>query len=162
MPIAKLPDVDLHYEVIGHGSPLVLAAGLGGVGSYWQPQLNDLAASFQVITYDHRGTGKSTHSHGKYTVDLLAEDVIGLMDHLGVERAHFVGHSTGGAIGQIIAARHSERLDRMVQYASWTKADAHFRLCFDARKELLINCGAAAYVRATALFLMPSWWNSRQ
>jgi aminoacrylate hydrolase len=158
MPIAKLFDIDLHYEVTGRGTPLILAAGLGGVGSFWQPQLSEFASNFLVITYDQRGTGSSTHFHGEYSVSQLADDLVGLMDHLGIERAHFVGHSTGGAIGQIIATRYPERLRRMVQYASWTKADAYFRLCFDMRKELLLNSGTAAYVRSTALFLMPNWW----
>ena len=158
MPQAKVGDIELYYEIHGDGPPLMLVAGLGGVGSYWQAQIEHFSRHFQVIIHDHRGTGKSTHARVEYTVDMLARDAIGLMNALGVDRAHFIGHSTGGAIGQILAIEHPGRLLSMVQYASWTKADAYFRLCFYARRELLLQSGPLAYSRATPLFLMPNWW----
>ena len=80
------------------------------------------------------------------------------MDHLEISQAHLVGHSTGGAIGQTLAVRCPERLRSLVIYASWTKADPFFRRVFEARRTLLTAAGAAAYVRATAVFLYPDWW----
>jgi aminoacrylate hydrolase len=158
MPQTKVGDIEIYYEIHGDGAPLMLVAGLGGVGSYWQAQIEQFSRHFQVIIHDHRGTGKSTHSRVQYTVDMLARDAIGLMNALGVDRAHFVGHSTGGAIAQILAIEHPERLLSMVQYASWTTADAYLRLCFYARRELLLRSGPLAYARTTPLFLMPNWW----
>lgn len=157
MPIARLPDVDIAYEVIGSGPPLLLVSGLGGAAGYWNAQREALSERFTVILHDHRGTGRSSRP-ANYSVDLMAADLVGLMDHLGLEKAHFVGHSTGGAIGQVIAIEHPDRLASMVQYASWTTADDHFRWCFDIRKALLLSAGVRAYIHATPLFLTPPWF----
>lgn len=157
MPIARLNDVDLAYEVIGSGPPLLLVAGLGGASTYWRLQREALSERYTVILHDHRGTGRSSRPD-HYSVDLMAADLIGLMDALGIAQAHFVGHSTGGAIGQVLAIDHPARLASMVQYASWTRADALFRWCFDTRKTLLRSAGVQAYTHATPLFLMPPWF----
>jgi len=132
----------------------LLVSGLGGAAGYWRAQRDALAQHFTVILHDHRGTGQSSRPP-TYSVDLMARDVVGLMDHLGIDRAHLVGHSTGGAIGQVLAIDHPGRLASMVQYASWTRADDHFRWCFDIRKTLLLSAGVQAYTHATPLFLMP-------
>ena len=158
MQRARVGDVEIAYERHGDGPAVMLVSGLGGVGSYWNPQIEAFARSFTVITHDHRGTGQSTRFEGEYTVDMLAADALGLMDALGIERAHFVGHSTGGAIAQTLAIEHPARVQSMVQYASWTKADGHVRLCFFVRRSLLRDSGALAYIKATPLFLMPNWW----
>ena len=158
MERARVDGIEIAYERHGEGPAVMLVSGLGGVGSYWIPQIEALSRSFTVITHDHRGTGQSTRFEGEYSVDMLAADALGLMDALGIERAHFVGHSTGGAIAQILAIEHPTRVQSMVQYASWTKADGHVRLCFFVRRRLLCDSGALAYIRATPLFLMPNWW----
>ena len=158
MQRARVGDVEIAYERHGEGPAVMLVSGLGGVGSYWNPQIEAFARSFTVITHDHRGTGQSTRFEGEYSVDMLAADALGLMDALGIERAHFVGHSTGGAIAQTLAIEHPARVQSMVQYASWTKADGHVRLCFFVRRSLLRDSGALAYIKATPLFLMPNWW----
>jgi aminoacrylate hydrolase len=88
----------------------------------------------------------------------MAADVIELMDALGLERAHIVGHSTGGAIAQILAIEHPKRLASVVLAASWTKVDAYFRRLFALRKEILQRLGPATYLQSATLFLYPSWW----
>ncbi|HEY7247872.1 MAG TPA: pyrimidine utilization protein D [Xanthobacteraceae bacterium] len=158
MPKANLGDFELFYERHGAGTPVLLAPGLGGVGSYWNPNLEAFSERHQVITHDHRGTGQSSRSSIRYSVDQMSDDLLRLMDHLGIERAHLVGHSTGGAIGQTIAVTHPERLISLVIYASWTRADPFFRRVFEARRTLLTDAGGAAYVRSTAVFLYPDWW----
>ena len=158
MQRVRVGGVEIAYERHGDGPALMLVPGLGGVGSYWHPQIEALSQSFTVITHDHRGTGQSTRFEGTYSVDMLADDALGLMDALGIERAHFIGHSTGGAIAQTLAIEHPARVHSMVQYASWTKADGHLRLCFFVRRRLLRDSGPFAYIRATPLFLMPTWW----
>ena len=96
-------DGSMYYEREGIGFPVLLISGLGGVASFWRDQVPTFAKQFDVITHDHRGIGQSYPSRSGYTVDRMAADVIGLMDALEVERAHVVGHSTGGAIAQILA-----------------------------------------------------------
>jgi aminoacrylate hydrolase len=158
MPVVSIGDGDIYYESHGSGTPLLLVPGLGGTGNYWQPQIAEFSHHFQVIVHDHRGTGQSTRSEGIYSVDQMTRDLLGLMDAIGIERAHLIGHSTGGAIGQTLAIEHPERLMSLVLYASWTKSDPFMRRVFDIRKTLLATAGAAAYIKATPLFLFPDWW----
>lgn len=158
MPLAKLDDCEIYYEEFGQGRPLVLVAGLGGVGSYWNAQLEEFSKHYRVIIHDHRGTGRSSRSKITYSIEQMAADTIGLMDALGIEHADFVGHSTGAAIAQVLATTHPERLGRIVMASAWTKADGFFRRCFEVRRELLHNSGPEAYVKATPIFLHPSWW----
>jgi aminoacrylate hydrolase len=158
MPKASIADAEIYYETRGSGTPVLLVSGLGGIGNYWLPNIPAFAQKYQVVTHDHRGTGQSTHSKIRYSVDQMTNDVLGLMDKLGIAKAHLVGHSTGGAIGQTIAVTHPERLLSLVIYASWTKCDPFFRRVFEARRTMLMEAGAAAYVRSTPVFLYPSWW----
>ena len=156
MPTITSGDGEIYYEVHGAGTPVLLVSGLGGTGSYWNPNLPAFAKRHQVIVYDHRGMGKSSRSRIRYSVDQMTADLLALMDHLKIERAHLVGHSTGGAIGQTLAATHPDRLLSMVISASWTKADRYFRRMFEARRALLTAVGPAAYVRSATIFLYPS------
>jgi aminoacrylate hydrolase len=149
---------DLYYEAHGSGEPLFLVSGLGGTAAYWKPNLPALAAKYRVIVHDHRGAGNSAHSKIRYSVDQMTDDLVRLMDHLKIERAHLVGHSTGGAIGQTLAITRPERLKKLVLFATWTKADKFFRQLFAARRALLTEVGKEAYVRAGTLFLYPPSW----
>ena len=157
MPIAKLDDGELYYEEHGSGFPVIAVAGLGGVGAYWKPQIEPFAKSYRLILHDHRGTGGSSKSKIKYSLEQMARDTLGLMDALKIDKAHLLGHSTGGAIGQVLAIEHPDRLAKIVMCSTWTKADGFFRLCFETRRALLLKSGAAAYVAATPIFLYPSW-----
>jgi aminoacrylate hydrolase len=158
MPIAQVDDGELYYETHGEGPPLMLVAGLGGVGSYWTPQIEAFSRHFTVIVHDHRGTGRSSRSRIAYSLEQMARDTLQLMDALEIERAHLVGHSTGASIGQILGMDHPGRMGRIVMASGWTKADGFFRRCFEVRRELLLKSGPEAYVRATPIFLHPSWW----
>ena len=156
--IARLPDGEIFYEITGDGPPLLLVSGLSGLASFWGKQVPELARDFRVIVHDHRGTGQSTHSRIEYSVDKMADDVVKLMDVLGIESAHYVGHSTGGAIGQTIAQDHPRRLRSLVLSASWPGPDAYFRRVFDSRREILVKLGVESYLAASALMLAPPWW----
>lgn len=157
MPLANIGDAQIHYDIVGRdeGTPVLLVAGLGGVASYWQPNLDAFAVRHRVVLHDHRGTGHSTHSEMPYSVELMASDVLRLMDTLDIARAHLVGHSTGGAIGQVLAATQPERIASLVLYATWATLDAQMARCLTLRRTLLRSAGIAAYHRATPLFLYP-------
>ena len=92
--------------------------------------------------------------------EVRAADTIALMDRLEVDVAHYVGHSTGGAIGQTIAQDHPDRIRSLVLSATWAGPDPYFRRCFEARKELLLHRGFESYSRASALMLRPPQWIS--
>jgi aminoacrylate hydrolase len=158
VPKISLGDAELSYESTGDGPPLLLVPGLGGQGSFWAQQIGDFARDFRVIVHDHRGTGNSTHSRIRYSVEQMADDALRLMDALGIESAHFVGHSTGGAIGQIIAQDHPARIRSLVLSATWAGQDPFFRRLFESRRETLLTSGVESYLRASALMLAPPWW----
>jgi aminoacrylate hydrolase len=160
MPTMQISGGELYYEVHGAGPPLLLAAGLGGVGAFWKPQLEALIPHFRVVLHDHRGTGQSSRDRIAYSVGQMAQDVLDLADGLGIGRFHFVGHSTGAAIGQELMLRHAGRIIAAVLSAGWTRRDPWFRRCFEMRNRILVECGPEAYVRAQALFLYPPWWVS--
>ena len=159
MPIASVNGVDIYYEVQGEGTPIMLVAGYGGVGSFWAPQMEPFSKQFQAVLHDHRGHGQSTHDTSiTYSLDQMADDIIGLMDQLGIEEAHYVGHSLGGFIGQNIGLRHADRFHSLVLYAPITHADAWIQRINRMRLTLLETSGPRAFVRATPLFLYPNWW----
>jgi len=158
MPKADIGDAEIHYEVHGDGPPLMLVPGLGGGGGFWAKQVPAFAKYFRVVVHDHRGAGQSTHSRIQYSVEQMASDAVKLMDKLGIDTAHYVGHSTGGAMGQVIAQDHPERLRSLVLSATWAGKDPYFRRCFETRKEVLLKLGVESYGRASMLVLAPPWW----
>jgi aminoacrylate hydrolase len=161
MPLISIGDCSLYYERRGVGFPVLFVSGLAGSASFWQDQVPAFARRFEVITFDHRGIGQSDQTRHGWSVERLAADVLGLMDALRIKRAHIVGHSTGGAIAQVLAIEHRARLASVVLSSTWTKTDAYFRRLFALRKDVLQRLGASAYVQSSTLFLYPSWWISR-
>ena len=140
---------------------LILSAGLGGSGAYWKTNLEALAERFRILTYDQRGTGRSDRSLPESeSVERMAEDVLGLMDELGIERAHFLGHAAGAAVGLALALQAPERLGGLVLVNGWSRPDPHFLRCFDVRLMLLRSNGPRAWIRAQPLFLFPATWSS--
>ena len=132
--------------------------GLSGIGTFWTHQVAAFARDFRVVTHDHRGTGQSSRSRITYSVNQMADDVLRLMDVLKIDAAHFVGHSTGGAIGQTIAQDSPERIKRLVLSAAWAGEDNFFRRSFEVRKELLRTGGMRSYLRASVLMQRPPSW----
>src|SRR3990172_73247 len=88
----------MHYVEAGSGPPLVLIMGFGGDHTAWAFQIPRLAERYRVIALDNRGVGQTDAPDLPYTTRLMAEDTAGLLDVLGVERAHVVGGAVGGAI----------------------------------------------------------------
>ena len=162
MPFVPLRDGDrLFYEVHGAGPPLLLVSGLSGLASFWSPNIGPLADQYQVIVHDHRGAGSSSRPRSGYSIAQMADDVLQLMDHLGLARATLIGHSTGGAIGQTLALDHPERIERLVLGATWCAADSYFRRLFAMRSDILNAEGPRSYVRASALLLYPPAWQAQ-
>ncbi|WP_295623927.1 3-oxoadipate enol-lactonase [uncultured Corynebacterium sp.] len=91
----------------------ILLGSLGADRSMWSPQVEALSDRFRIITADLRGHGESPAPAGEYAMGDLAGDVLALMDSLGVDRAHVVGLSLGGAVAQTLALEHPERLESL-------------------------------------------------
>lgn len=113
MPYARSTDgIRVHYEVFGRPSaPAVLMIqGLGADKHGWDMQRFVLAARYRVIALDNRGAGRSDKPFGHYSLEQMADDAISVLDAVGVEQAHVVGASMGGAISQIVALKHPHRV----------------------------------------------------
>ena len=113
MPYARSSDgIRLHYEVLGRRSaPAVLMIqGLGADKHGWDMQRFVLAGRYRVIALDNRGAGRSDKPFGHYSLEQMADDAITVLDAVGVERAHVVGASMGGAITQIVALKYPGRV----------------------------------------------------
>ena len=158
MPKVDIGDAEIYYEEAGSGDPVMFVPGLGGGGSVWMNQIPAFSDSYRTIVHDHRGCGQSSYSKIDYSVDQMAADAIRLMDGLGIERAHWVGHSTGGAMGQIVAQDYPDRLASLVLSATWSGQDSYFNRAFAARKGVLSTGGTLDYARHSVLTLLPPWY----
>lgn len=119
MPIAEVEDTRIHYELAGAGPVVMLVAGTGYPGSTWPPDvLAALVPSFTVVTYDHRGTGKSPGTSGRYSTRLFAQDALALLQHLDLGPAHVLGHSMGGRVAQWMAHDGREQVRSLILAAS--------------------------------------------
>lgn len=99
----------LHYEILGHGEPLVILHGLFGSGANWRTVAQRLADRWQVVLPDLRNHGDSPHASTTRYLD-IAGDTLELMDRLGLARAHLLGHSLGGKAAMLLASRAAERI----------------------------------------------------
>jgi pimeloyl-ACP methyl ester carboxylesterase len=110
MPVAAVAGGHLHYETAGSGPLLVALHGIGGNHRSWRHQLAALADAYTVVAWDARGYGGSSDPDGAWTIDDYADDVAGLLDHLGTARAHVLGISWGGVIALACYRRHPGRV----------------------------------------------------
>ena len=161
-----MPEINgLYWEEHGapEGPPVILSPGLGGSAAYWMPNLAALAERHRVILYDHRGTGRSDRTlPAELDVDDMADDVLALMDGIGLASASLVGHAAGGVIGLSLALRQPARLASLVVVNGFAAPDMHFLRCMATRLDLLEHSGVVAFVRAQPLFLYPARWISEQ
>jgi pimeloyl-ACP methyl ester carboxylesterase len=116
--IADSQGVRIAWESHGDGPPLLLVQGLGYGGWGWQPIVEPLASRYRVLVFDNRGIGDSDKPPGPYTAAQMAGDALAVLDAAGVERAHVLGASLGGAVAQELALRHAERLEKLVLVAT--------------------------------------------
>ncbi len=116
MAIAEINGTTINYQVDGpdDAPALLMSNSLGTNFRMWDSQVDDFTNSYKMIRYDSRGHGKSGAPDGAYSMEILASDALGLLDHLGVDKAHYCGLSKGGMIGQWMAAHTPERFHRMV------------------------------------------------
>ena len=118
---AKVNGISLYYAVIGHGPPVVLLHGGLANSDYWGLQVKALAPHHMVILMDSRGHGRSTRDVRPYGYDLMADDVVGLLDTLHVPKADVVGWSDGAILGLDLALRHPDRVGRIFAFAANTQ-----------------------------------------
>jgi pimeloyl-ACP methyl ester carboxylesterase len=126
MPTLHLKDINLTYEVVGEGEPLLFIHGLGSSHGDWEAQVGFFADRYQVIVFDVRGHGESSKPAGPYSVGLFAADTVSMLNALGIGPVHAVGISMGGMIALQLALDHPEMVRSLV----------------------VVNCGAEFVVRS--------------
>ena len=143
----------LYYEVVGDGPPLVITAGQGTGPEARQPLIDGLARQYTVLTYDPRGTGRSDPAPQGQPIEELAQDVLALMDAAGFDKARVMGVSTGTGKATVLAARHPERVERLVLAAPWTHGDPQLHILQNLRKAGARTLPPDHFVHFNALLL---------
>jgi pimeloyl-ACP methyl ester carboxylesterase len=115
--------VELWVEQEGDGEDVLFVAGLADEGSCWVDQVADLRDDYRLTTFDNRGVGRSATPDGEYRIGAFAKDTVALMDATGIDRAHVVGSSMGGAIAQELALAHPARIRSLVLNGTWCRGD---------------------------------------
>jgi pimeloyl-ACP methyl ester carboxylesterase len=115
---ASVNGIKIWYAVFGEGEPVILLHGGLANANYWGDQVRALEPRFRVIVMESRGHGRSSRDGRPYSYDLMAADVIGLMDFLKVPKAAIVGWSDGAIIGLDIAMRYPERVTKLFAFAA--------------------------------------------
>lgn len=123
--VAQVNGIDLFYEEEGRGKPLILLHGGFGDSGMWDIHSFFLRFHYRVIRVDSRGHGRSTDGDGPITYRLMADDVLALMDHLGITNAHFAGWSDGAVIAADIASRRPEKVDQMILFGAAFGGDVY-------------------------------------
>lgn len=123
MSRVRIGEVDLAYADDGNGPPIVWLQGLGADQAAWTAQVFAFQTTYRCIRPDNRAVG-GTHDNGApFSTSDCARDTVRLLDHLGIERAHVVGLSLGGAIAQAVAIEFPERVDRLVLAGAFARRD---------------------------------------
>lgn len=115
----KAGDIEIGYRIIGKGHPLILIMGYGSTMNLWEEKLIDsLATHFQVIIFDNRGIGESSAGEKVFSIPQFADDTIGVLNALQIEKAHVLGWSMGSYIAQEMASTYPDRINKLVLYAT--------------------------------------------
>ncbi|MGH7305989.1 MAG: alpha/beta fold hydrolase [Candidatus Rokuibacteriota bacterium] len=153
MPRVRVGDIEMYYQDVGSGEPLVLIMGFGGDQTAWAFQMADFAARYRVIAFDNRGVGQSDAPDRPYTTRMMAGDALGLMDALGVDSAHVLGVSMGGMIAQELVLARPDRVRSLHLACTFGRPDAYMLALNSAWREMRIGLGRESTVRTLGLWL---------
>lgn len=143
----------IYYQVRGSGDPLVLIMGFGADGSVWEKHVAEYEKHFQCIILDNRGVGQSDQPKGPYSTAMMAEDVVAVMDHAGVEKAKVAGISMGGAIAQSLAIRHPDRVSCLALISTWPKFNNYATTVYENLKKLRVTSKPADFMELLQLWI---------
>ncbi|NIP30756.1 MAG: alpha/beta fold hydrolase [Candidatus Dadabacteria bacterium] len=152
MPLIKANGININYEIHGSGRPIVLIGGLGSHLQSWATQIPLYSEHFKVIAFDNRGMGNSDKPDIEYSIEMMADDTMALMDSLNIESASFLGKSMGGMIAQWIGIKYPERVDKLVLGCSTASRDEVGNEIIKIGREIAEKAGMKT-VWLTALFL---------
>jgi pimeloyl-ACP methyl ester carboxylesterase len=152
----------MYYVEAGTGSPLLLIMGFGGDHTAWAFQMATLAGRHRVIAFDNRGVGQTDSPDHPYTTRMMAADSLGLMDALGIDRAHVIGVSMGGMIAQELALKSPDRVRSLHLGCTFARPDPYMLALNAAWRDMRIGLGREATLRTLGLWLFaPSTYAER-
>ena len=152
MPRVLINGVNIYYESHGNGFPLVFAYGLGGNTGEWAGQISALSQLYRFIIWDPRGHGRSDSPprREQYSLQISAEDLYGLLNHLGIERAYVGGLSMGGGISARFAVAHPEQVAALLIIDSGSASGRPMSLEMRAMRERSIELAETQGMEAVA------------
>lgn len=149
----RVGDIKIHYVEAGAGEPLLLVMGLGGDHTAWSFQIPAFSERYRVIAFDNRGVGQTDQPDLPYTTAAMAEDTVGLMDALGIPRAHVCGVSLGGMIAQELALAHADRVLSLQLHCTLARPDAYLLALGRTWLDMRAALSREAFTRAMMLWL---------
>ena len=157
MPFVERPGVKVYYQSRGQGVPVLMLQGVGVVGEGWRPQADELAGTYHVAVVDNRGIGQSLPCTSTISIAAMADDALAVMDQLGWDSVHVMGHSMGGVIAQHLALNHPQRVRSLSLLCTFSRGAEAARLTWPVLKMTLrTRLGSAAMKRRAFLeMLMP-------
>lgn len=166
MPLVRINDHDMYYEILGEGDPAIC---MGGWGTYCHGREANLAKGltdrYQTLIIDYRGVGESTDDLSvPATMDLHAQDVIGLLDHLGWRNVHFIGLvGMGACVSQLVAIQRPELVRSMVNMGCWASVDHALRDQLELFRDVHQKMGFAEFQKMVCVFsFLPEFYNQHR
>lgn len=150
--------LEMYYDRVGSGPPLLLIMGTGLDHSCWDAQVAAYRDSFECIVFDNRDTGKTGSPEGETTVKAMAQDTLGLLDSIGVESCHVSGLSLGSCIVQELALARPQAVRSLQLHGTWARADAYVERKFRSQARLIEELDVRSFYEINVLwFLTPQY-----
>ena len=159
MPYITTNGIKLAYDERGAGEPVLLIMGITAPGGVWEKHAEFWAKSFRCIMPDNRGVGLTDKPVGPYSSEMMADDLVGLLDALGLPQVRVVGCSMGSIIAQQLALRHPARVRSLVLMCPWARCDAYARGVFAHMKTIKARLRPEEFMNYIQLliFSKPTW-----
>jgi len=163
MPTIHTNDIELHYQRVGSGSPVLLLAGMASDSASWQPVVAPLSQHFEVFTLDNRCTGRTQPANAPTSKDLMVQDVLALADACDLQHFSLVGHSMGAMLAWHVAATAPERVSGLVACSAAMNTNAARIELFETLARLRTELNEADWFRLLYQFLFsPDFFEESQ
>ncbi|MBQ8180002.1 MAG: alpha/beta hydrolase [Candidatus Methanomethylophilaceae archaeon] len=146
MPFANINGIEMHYNDEGEGTPVVLVTGFSGDTTFFKQLIPELTPDHRVVTFDNRGAGLTRYPGEGIEPQDFVDDVLALMDELGIGRAHMLGWSMGGHIAQEFAYQHPDRLISLTLVSAYPYRPARSSYFMNGIVDCALRGGGAEYI----------------
>lgn len=152
MARVKVNDINMNYEKIGSGEPLILIPFLSADNACYAFQIPKYSKHLTCFSVDPRGAGETDKPEGIYSTELCADDIAGFMQAVGIEKAHVAGVSLGAAIGMWLAAKYPDKVKSLSLHSGWTKTDLFLKTVVEGWQVMAKALGSVAEMVIKGIF----------